>query len=84
VELSRERVTRDGSDVCVPRIGARPYRQCPGESLCVYVHLEDIWVPPNRGGDNLLDDSLKLTAGEAIRLATALLKAAEGVRLPSV
>jgi hypothetical protein len=39
---------------------------------------------PTRGGDDLLDDSLKLTAGEAIRLATALLKAAEDVRPPSV
>ena|ERR1700694_252668 len=76
VELSRERVTRDGPDVCVPRIGAGAYRQWPGESPCVYVHLEDIWVPPNRGGDSLLDDQLRLPADEALRLADALVNAA--------
>jgi hypothetical protein len=69
VDLSRERVTRDGPDVLVPRIGARAYRQWPGESPCVYVHLEDIWVPPKRGGDCLLDDQLCLTADEAIKWA---------------
>jgi hypothetical protein len=42
----------------------------------VYVHLEDIWVPPNRGGDSLLDDQLRLTADEAIKLADALINAA--------
>jgi hypothetical protein len=75
VDLSRERVARDGPDVAVPRIGARAYRQWPGESPCVYVHLEDICVPPNRGGDCLLDDQLHLTADEAIKLAHALINA---------
>jgi hypothetical protein len=37
-------------------------------------------VPLNRGGDDLLDDSLHVTADEAVRLATALLKAAEEAR----
>jgi hypothetical protein len=76
VELSRERATQDVPDVCVPRIGARAYRQWPGESPCVYVHLEDIWVPPNRGGDCLLDDQLRLSGDEAIKLAHALITAA--------
>jgi hypothetical protein len=35
---------------------------------------------PNRGGDDALDDSVHMTADEAVRLATALLKAAEDAR----
>jgi hypothetical protein len=45
----------------------------------VHVHLEDIWVPPNRGGDCLLDDTVRLTADEALQLAQALLAAARAV-----
>jgi hypothetical protein len=43
---------------------------------CVYFHIDGIKVPANRGGDRTLDDSVHMTADEAIRLATALLTAA--------
>jgi hypothetical protein len=66
----------------VPRISAQAYRQWAGAAPCVYVHLDGIKVPFNRGGDCLLDDSVKMTADEACQLALALLKAAEDVRGP--
>jgi hypothetical protein len=80
VEFSLEEPHREGSEVYVPRIGALAYRQWPGAAPCVYVYLDGIKVPFDRGGDSLLDDSVHLTADEVIRLATALLKAAEDVR----
>jgi hypothetical protein len=79
-EFSLEDVHRDRSGVYLPRIGAMAYRQWPGAAPCVTVHLDAIRVAENRGGDCLLDESLELTADEAIRLATALLKAAEDVQ----
>jgi len=79
VDLSLE-PTQDETGAYLPRIGALAYRQWPGAAPCVYFHLDGIKVPANRGGDNPLDDSVHMTADEAIRLATALLKAVEEVR----
>ncbi len=75
MDLSLE-PTQDESGAYLPRFGALAYRWWPGAEPCVYFHLDGIKVPTNRGGDNALDDSVHLTADEAIRLATALLKAA--------
>jgi hypothetical protein len=80
VDLSLEPVEHDSYGVHVPRIGAQAYRHWPGEVPSVCVHLDGIQVPANRGGDCPLDDSVHLTADEAVRLATALLKAAEDAR----
>jgi hypothetical protein len=76
VDLSLEEVIHDSSGVYVPRVGAmawgrgtlrvRPSRRHQGA--------------PNRGGDDALDDSVHMTADEAVRLAIALLKAAEDAR----
>jgi hypothetical protein len=76
VDMSLEGVTRDEYGVYVPRLGAQAYRHWPGEAPCVYVHLDNIELPANRG---TLDDSLHLTAEEAISLAAALLNAARAV-----
>jgi hypothetical protein len=89
VGLSRESSTLDESGAYVPRTGAQAYRHFPGEVPCIYVHLDNVQIPPGRD-DGILDDQLKLTADEAIKLATALLDAAalvnrpgDDVRLPS-
>lgn len=52
------------------RIGVMAYRE-PGLQPCVYVHLDGIHIYPRR--DQILDDSVHLTALEAFDLATALM-----------
>jgi hypothetical protein len=79
VDLSLE-PTQDEAGAYLPRFGAQAYRWWPGAAPCVYFHLDGIKVPANRGGDYALDDSVHLTADEAIRLATALLKAAGEIK----
>jgi hypothetical protein len=53
-----------------PRIGVMAYRR-PGLQPCVYVHLDGIHISPRP--DQILDDSVHLTALEAFDLATALM-----------
>jgi hypothetical protein len=72
VDLSLE-PTKDEAGAYLPRFGAQAYRWWPGAAPCVYVHIDGIKVPAKRGGDDALDD-------EAIRLATALLKAAGEIK----
>ena len=79
VDLSLE-PTQDEAGAYLPRFGAQAYRWWPGAAPCVYFHIDGIKVPANRGGDCPLDDSVHLTADEAIRLATALLKAAGDIK----
>jgi hypothetical protein len=77
VDLSLEDITRDDHGVYAQRIGAMAYRHWR-EAPCVYVHLDGIELPANRG---TLDDSLHLTAAEARQLASALLLAADSIEM---
>jgi hypothetical protein len=78
VDLSLE-PTQDEEGAYLPRFGALAYRSWLGAVPCVYFHLDGIKVPHNRG-DAALDESVYMTADEAIRLATALLKAAVEIK----
>lgn len=78
LDLSLEEVIRDQYvGICVPRIGVMAYRHRPTEAPSVYVHLDN--VETHRGGD-ILDLPVHLTAGEALSLAAALVKAATEVQ----
>jgi hypothetical protein len=77
VSLSREEVELDQYGTYEPRFGVMAYRQWPGTAPCVYVHLDGITLPANRG---TLDDSLHLTTEEAHTIGLALVKAAQDVR----
>jgi hypothetical protein len=79
VDLSLGEVTRDSYGVYVPRIGVMAYRWRPAQPPSVYVHLDGIETHLG-GRKDTLDESVHLTAEEAIALATALLKAAEDIQ----
>jgi hypothetical protein len=78
VSVSREEVELDQYGVHEPRLGVMAYRQWPGTTPCVYLHLDGILLPVSRG---TLDDSLHLTAEEAHTIGAALLKAAQDIRM---
>jgi hypothetical protein len=79
VDLSLQDVTRDSSGVYVPRVGVMAYREWPAVTPIVYVHLDGIETHTG-GRRDTLDESVHLTAAEAIALATALLKAAGEIK----
>lgn len=49
VSLSREEVELDHYGVHEPRLGVMAYRQWPGTTPCVYLHLDGILLPVSRG-----------------------------------
>lgn len=71
VDLSLGEVTRDEYGVYVPRIGVMAYRRRPTRAPSVYVHLDGIETHLG-GRRNTLDESVHLTAGEAMDLIAAL------------
>jgi hypothetical protein len=77
VDLELEPVHREEGGEYPHRLGVM-VRGTAGESV-VYVHLQDIVIHP-WGGRYNLDDSLSLTADEAVRLAEALIANARLVR----
>jgi hypothetical protein len=78
VDLSLEEVTRDDYGVYVPRIGVMAYRRRETQAPSVYVHLDGIETHLG-GRQNTLDESVHLTAGEAMRLIAALQEAVEEI-----
>ena len=74
VDLSLEPVGRDEYGVYPPKLGARAYRQWPGKTPCVYIHIEDVVI-----GNEPIDTALHLTAAEARQLSANLAAAADAI-----